>query len=55
MTHCVDMVRYYCISRTMRADALRQTEQDVEDEDDDSEDYETFMTGGEPGEDYVNF
>ena len=55
VTHCVDMVRYYCISRTMRADALRQAEQDVEDEDDDSEDYETFMTGGEPGEDYVNF
>ena len=55
VTHCVDMVRYYCISRTMRADALRQTEQDVEDEDDGSEDYETFMTGGEPGEDYVNF
>lgn len=55
VTHCVDMVRYYCVSRTMRAEAMRQTESDMEDEDDDSEEYETFMTGGEPGADYVNF
>lgn len=55
VTHCVDMVRYYCISRTIRAEAQRIASDGAEDEEDDGACYETFMTGGAVGADYMGF
>ena len=46
VTHCVDGVRYYCVSRVLPAEALVGEEEDWEDEEAD-EDYDTYMRGGE--------
>lgn len=51
--HNCDMLRYYCVSRTMRAEAQR-AEAEVED-DEPAEDYDGYMTGGEAGTDYLNY
>lgn len=45
VTHRVDAVRYYCISRTMSAEAER-VEAELADEEDEEEDYDDYMTGG---------
>lgn len=45
VTHRVDAVRYYCISRTMSAEAER-IEAELADEEDEEEDYDDYMTGG---------
>lgn len=45
VTHRVDAVRYYCISRTMAAEAER-VEAEYEDAEDEEEDYDDYMTGG---------
>lgn len=44
VTHRVDAVRYYCISRTMAAEAERVEAEYYEEEDE--EDYDDYMTGG---------
>jgi phage terminase large subunit len=54
ITHTVDMLRYYCVSRTMRAEAQRVAEDD-DDEDEAAEDYEEFMTGGEASAGYLEY
>ena len=46
VTHTVDGVRYYAISRVLPAESLQGEEEDWEDEDED-EDYDTYMRGGE--------
>lgn len=52
ITHLCDMVRYFCISRTLPADM--QTEAAARDEfEDEEEDYETAMTGGEATVSYM--
>lgn len=47
ITHTVDGVRHYCISRTLVADvSALQDAQDFDDEDEDAADYDDFMRGG---------
>lgn len=53
ITHTVDMLRYYCVSRTMRAEVQQRAEED--DEDENGEDYEEFMTGGEASPSYLEY
>ncbi len=52
VTHSVDMLRYYCISRVMSAEAEVEIDYDDEDEGDD---YATFMTGGAPSTGYLGY
>lgn len=48
VTHTVDGVRYYCVSRVLPADPLQSEEEYWEDEEDEgSKDYDDFMRGGE--------
>ena len=49
ITHAVDALRYYCVSRKMRAE---RAEEPI-DERAEGEDFELFMTGGEAEEEYI--
>ena len=56
ITHTVDSVRYYCVSRTMRADARDANPSEIIYEDEDAqEDYEEFMTGDAPSAGYISY
>lgn len=52
LTHRVDALRYYCVSRQLTAEAPETLPEPDEDE---GEDYEDFMTGGEWGTGYMDF
>lgn len=54
VTHRVDAVRYYCISRTMAAEAER-VEAEYEDAEDEEEDYDDYMTGGSVTASYMAY
>jgi phage terminase large subunit len=45
ITHLPDAVRYYCVSRTMKAEQARDASAEIDD-DGDGDDYDGFMTGG---------
>lgn len=46
VTHTVDGVRYYCVSRVLPAEAIRAKEEDWEDEEDEeNESYDDYMRG----------
>ena len=50
ITHTVDGIRYFCVSRVLAAEAIADRLQQEDDEDDTLTDYESYMTGGEiPG------
>ena len=56
VTHTVDAVRYFCISRSLKAEGPKRKNPayfDFEDDKDEKEDYESFMCGGEPSENYL--
>ena len=53
VTHSVDMVRYYCISRASSAEAPEKGRPIPEDDDEQS--YEQFMCGSEASEEYLEF
>lgn len=53
ITHTVDAIRYYCISRTLPTEVPEEPE--YYDEDDYEEDYESYMTGGEVTSSYLEF
>jgi phage terminase large subunit len=53
VTHTVDGVRYYCISRVLPAEAILAKEEYWEDDDEGVEDYDSFMRGGEITADYL--
>ena len=54
VTHTVDGVRYFCISRTLTSDGkTSDTAEDEEEED--GEDYAGFMTGGTASEHYISY
>ena len=53
ITHTVDACRYFCVNRTIRAEA--PAEEEEEDEFESVEDYDSFMTGGEITPAYMNF
>lgn len=55
ITHTVDGVRYYCVSRVLAKAFEGRTAAVYLDEDDDREDYETSMCGGEISMSYINF
>jgi phage terminase large subunit len=54
ITHTVDALRYYCISRQAPAASNNASQDwDEEDEDEPEESYETYMCGGEASADYI--
>lgn len=53
VTHRVDAVRYYCISRTLAAEQEKAAAE--YNEDDTAEDYDDFMTGGEVTDSYIMY
>lgn len=52
--HNCDALRYFCISRTMPA--VQETEKDrlLDEDDGENEEYDSYITGGEPSENYIN-
>lgn len=54
ITHTVDAVRYFCISRTMAAES-QNAQAEAIDYDDEDEDYESYMTGGDISMAYVAY
>jgi phage terminase large subunit len=54
VTHSVDMLRYFCISRVTTAEAERPEAPDDE-EDDKTEDYESYMCGGSITDGYIGY
>lgn len=55
ITHTCDMVRYYCVSRTMKTDQIQAATQSYLDDDEDSDDYEYVMAGGEASASYIMY
>ena len=53
ITHTVDGIRYFCVSRVLAAEAIADRMQQEDDEDDTLSDYESYMTGGEIPEGYL--
>jgi phage terminase large subunit len=53
VTHSVDAVRYFCISRQMAAEALAEKRRVWEEDADAGEDYAGFMCGGEATDGYM--
>lgn len=53
VTHRVDAVRYYCISRTVNAEAEKLAAEEEEDEDE--EKYDDYMTGGTVSSSYMSY
>ncbi|MEG2527144.1 MAG: phage terminase large subunit, partial [Oscillospiraceae bacterium] len=51
VTHFVDALRYFCVSRTMPA--FESREKNIFEEDAEVEEYENYMCGGEPNESYI--
>lgn len=54
VTHRVDAVRYYCISRTLAAESAAPAPS-REDDGEPQEPYDEFMTGGSPNRGYLEF
>lgn len=56
ITHTVDGIRYYCVSRTLRAERPVLGLDDIDpDELDTESDYESFMCGGDADASYLSF
>ena len=53
ITHTVDGIRYFCVSRVLAAEAIADRLQQEDDEDDTLTDYESYMTGGEIPDGYL--
>ena len=53
ITHTVDGIRYFCVSRVLAAQAVTDKGAPDGDEDEDEESYDSFMTGGEISEGYL--
>ena len=53
ITHTVDGIRYFCVSRVLAAEAKAQTAGEWPDEDEDQESYDSYMTGGEITGEYL--
>ena len=47
ITHTVDGIRYFCVSRVLAAEAIKDRTMQDEEDDDMLTDYESYMTGGE--------
>lgn len=55
VTHTVDMLRYFIISRTLAAEAQKTADELNGREEDTEEDYEDFMLGGKPTAEYLAY
>ena len=55
VTHSVDMVRYFCVSRVTPAEVKDETKDDYWVEEEYDEDMESYMCGGEMTDSYMNF
>lgn len=55
VTHTVDSVRYFVISRKLIAESGEPEKRAPHDEDGEETDYDTFMTGGEISESYLRY
>lgn len=56
ITHTVDALRYFCISRTMPAFTEEVRSRYVEDDDGETvEEYDSYLTGGEVTQSYLNY
>lgn len=55
ITHCVDGVRYFCISRSLIAEKPKEPVEKDEFIDERPDDYDSYMTGGEITEAYMNY
>lgn len=55
VTHRVDALRYFCISRKLIAEVERAKNGEEDDEDTEREDYEHVMTGGPVSAAYLNY
>lgn len=57
ITHTVDAVRYFCISRAAAAELQQKTAEAkyYEDDDEDLEDYDSYMTGGSISSAYISY
>lgn len=47
ITHTVDGIRYFCVSRVLAAEAIADRMMQDEEDEDALTDYESYMTGGE--------
>ena len=55
VTHSVDMVRYYSISRVFTAEAQEESAEYYDDDDEREQDYEEFMCGTDVTDEYIGF
>lgn len=53
ITHTVDGIRYFCVSRVLAAASAAERMQEEDDDEDELTDYESYMTGGEIPEGYL--
>ena len=47
ITHTVDGIRYFCVSRVLAAETIADRMMQDEEDEDTLTDYESYMTGGE--------
>ena len=47
ITHTVDGIRYFCVSRVLAAEGIADRMMQDEEDEDTLTDYESYMTGGE--------
>lgn len=55
ITHTVDAVRYFCVSRKLASEALAERRREYEERYDDESSYEYSLTGGEFDSSYLNY
>ena len=55
ITHTVDGIRYFCISRQRAAEAIKPADEWDDFDVGQEEEYEDYMTGGAPGATYMSF
>ena len=55
ITHTVDGCRYYCISRTLAAEAIKERMAAEEEEEEAETEYHYYMTGGAVTASYINY
>lgn len=56
ITHTVDALRYYCISRTLKGEKRKERQsREYDDDDDNIEEYSDFMTGGAASSSYIGY
>jgi phage terminase large subunit len=53
ITHTVDGIRYYCISRVLASEAAVSQAADDDEDDEDTEDYGSYMCGGAASASYI--